>query len=73
LPDGKKIICVDTENPESDIIIKAGKIIQNNGVVIFPAKCLYGVAAKALNEKTVEKIFRLKVRPKNNPILSSVF
>ena len=65
----KKIITVDPVNPESDIIDRAGKIIQNNGVVIFPAKCLYGIAANALNEKAVEKVFQLKQRPLNNPIL----
>ncbi|MCD4677284.1 MAG: threonylcarbamoyl-AMP synthase [Desulfobacula sp.] len=65
----KKIIAVDPVNPEPDIIAKAGKITQNNGVVIFPAKCLYGVAANALNNKAVEKVFHLKQRPLNNPIL----
>ncbi len=65
----KKIVEIDPVNPESDIIAKAGKIIQNNGVVIFPAQCLYGVAANALNTKAVEKVFQLKQRPLNKPIL----
>lgn len=65
----KKIVEIDPVNPESDIIAKAGKIIQNNGVVIFPAQCLYGVAANALDEKAVKKVFELKQRPLNNPIL----
>ena len=64
-----KIVSIDPVNPESDLIDSAGKIIQNNGVVIFPAKCLYGVAANALNKKAVEKVFHLKNRPLNNPIL----
>jgi len=57
-----KIVSIDPVNPESDIIDLAGKIIRNNGVVIFPAKCLYGVAANALNKKAVEKVFHLKTR-----------
>ncbi len=65
----KKIVRIDPVNPESDIITKAGKILQNNGVVIFPAQCLYGVAANALNTKAVEKVFQLKQRPLNKPIL----
>ena len=65
----QKIVEIDPVNPESDIIAKAGKIIQNNGVVIFPAQCLYGVAANALNTKAIEKVFQLKQRPLNNPIL----
>lgn len=69
MPDKKKIVSIDPVNPEPDIISKAGKIIQNNHLVIFPAKCLYGVAANALNEKAIEKIFSLKHRPFNKPIL----
>jgi len=64
-----EIAAIDPVNPESDIIAKAGKIIQDNGVVIFPAQCLYGVAANALNKKAVEKVFHLKQRSLNNPIL----
>lgn len=64
-----KILPVDPENPDQVTIRKAAKIITQNGVVIFPAKCLYGVAAKALDEKAVQKVFELKQRPKNNPIL----
>lgn len=65
----KKIFTIDPVKPDQDIIIKAGKILQENKVVIFPAKCLYGVAANALNEKAVEKVFHLKKRPMTNPIL----
>ncbi|NOX33422.1 MAG: threonylcarbamoyl-AMP synthase [Deltaproteobacteria bacterium] len=64
-----KILAVNPVNPESDIIFKAGKIIQNNGLVIFPAKYLYGIATNALNKKAVKKVFHLKQRPLNNPIL----
>jgi L-threonylcarbamoyladenylate synthase len=55
--------------PDHAAIIEAGKVIRNQGVVIFPAQCLYGLAANALDPKAVQKIFDLKQRPKNNPIL----
>lgn len=63
------ILRVDPLNPEPELIQKAGKILTNFGVVIFPAKCLYGVAAHALNPEAVEKVFQLKQRPANNPLL----
>jgi len=69
LHDKNKIVDVDPENPEPDIIKRAGKIIKNNGVVIFPAQCLYGVAANALDEKAVHKVFHLKQRSFKHPIL----
>lgn len=65
----KKKVPVDPENPDPGTILNAGKIIRQNGVVIFPAKCLYGIAAKALDQTAVQKVFDLKQRPQNNPIL----
>ncbi len=69
LPDPINIVTIDSVNPESELIMKAGKIINRNGIVIFPAQCLYGVAANALNEDAVQKVFELKQRPYQNPIL----
>lgn len=64
-----KIIRVDKTNPDLDIIIQAAGILKAGGLVIFPAPCLYGVAANALCADAVEKVFQLKQRPRNNPIL----
>jgi len=75
LPEKKRLIQMDTkknldlDHPMHEHIIEAGKIILNQGIVIFPAQCLYGVAANALDPKAVQKIFNIKQRPKNNPIL----
>jgi L-threonylcarbamoyladenylate synthase len=65
----KKIVQVNPIEPEPEIILAAGKTIRNGGVVIFPASCIYGLAASALNEKAVEKVFQIKQRPADNPIL----
>ena len=67
--DGQKIVLIDPVTSDPDSIAKAGKILQKNGIVIFPAKCLYGVAANALDEIAIKKVFHLKQRPWNNPIL----
>lgn len=50
-------------------IQRAVRIIHDGGVVVFPAKCLYGLAADALNPSTVEQIFNIKQRPCDNPLL----
>lgn len=64
-----KIIRVDKNHPDPDIINQAAGILKTGGLVIFPAACLYGVAANALSANAVEKVFQLKQRPRNNPIL----
>ena len=48
---------------------QAAGILKTGGLVIFPAACLYGIAANALCVDAVEKVFQLKQRPLNNPIL----
>ncbi len=65
----KNLVRVDPVRPDQTIIKKAGKILSQQGVVIFPAQCLYGVAANALDTAAVEKVFQIKQRPKDNPIL----
>ena len=70
MPDPKNnCIRVDPVRPDDTSIRKAGTILSQDGVVIFPAACLYGVAANALSTQAVEKVFSLKQRPKDNPIL----
>ncbi len=69
MPNHKNLVRVDCVHPDKAIIKKAGKTLTHQGVVIFPAQCLYGVAANALNTATVEKVFQIKQRPRNNPIL----
>ncbi len=41
-------------------------------VVALPTETVYGLAANALDEKAVAKIFQIKGRPANNPIIVHV-
>lgn len=50
-------------------IEEAGKIIRDGGVVAFPTETVYGLGADALNVNAVEKIFRAKGRPQDNPLI----
>ncbi len=64
-----KVIRVDKDHPDAGIINQAASILKTGGLVIFPAACLYGLGANALSENAVDKVFQLKQRPRNNPIL----
>ena len=56
--------------PGKDLNIeKAAALIKEGGMVVFPAKCLYGLAVDAFNPEAVSRIFKLKQRPPSNPIL----
>jgi L-threonylcarbamoyladenylate synthase len=65
----QRLIRVHPDQPDPDVIHRAGKCIKNQGVVIFPTQYLYGLAADALDPAAVNTIFSIKLRPKNNPLL----
>jgi L-threonylcarbamoyladenylate synthase len=64
-----KVIKINSFQPEKTKINKAVKIIQSGGLVAFPTETIYGLGADALNEKAVEKIFKAKGRPQDNPLI----
>jgi len=43
--------------------------INNNNLVIFPTETVYGIGANALSEIAVSKIFEVKERARNNPLI----
>jgi len=64
-----KIRKIDPLRPQPDIIREAARVIQRGGVVSFPTRCLYGLGADALNVDAVDRIFQIKKRPYNKPLL----
>ena len=50
-------------------IKKAKKYLDNNCCIGVPTETVYGLAANAYSDSAVKKIFNLKKRPKNNPLI----
>lgn len=57
-----------SEDSKSALLNKAIEILKNGGVIIFPTDTVYGFLADAGNKKAVEKIFKIKKRPKTKPL-----
>ena len=55
--------------PDPKGIQKSAKIILQGGVIAFPTETFYGLAADALHEAALKKIFRVKGREENKPLL----
>jgi L-threonylcarbamoyladenylate synthase len=51
---------------------RAAELLCAGEVVALPTETVYGLASNALDEKAVAKIFRIKGRPANNPIIVHV-
>lgn len=47
----------------------AKAILDKGNLVAIPTETVYGLAAKAIDEKAVKKIFKTKGRPSNNPLI----
>lgn len=47
----------------------AGKIIKEDGLVVFPTETVYGIGANAFSKTACEKIFIAKGRPQDNPLI----
>ena len=50
-------------------IKKAIKYLNNNDCIAIPTETVYGLAGNAYSDKSTEKIFKLKKRPKKNPLI----
>jgi L-threonylcarbamoyladenylate synthase len=50
-------------------IKKAKNILDHQDCVAVPTETVYGLAANAYSDKAVKKIFKLKKRPQNNPLI----
>jgi L-threonylcarbamoyladenylate synthase len=60
---------IDGRRPRQDAVLEAAGIICSGGVVVFPTTSLYGLAADASDPVAIEKVFAIKQRPLNKPIL----
>ncbi len=62
-----KVIKINPHNPEKDKIEQAAGVLQNGGLVIFPTETVYGVAANMQNAKAMDRLYKIKQRPKDKP------
>lgn len=51
---------------------KSKNIILSGGVVAFPTETVYGLGANAFDTEAVDKIFEIKGRPNDNPLIVHV-
>ena len=56
------------ENINEEELKNIANILKEGGIVVFPTETVYGIGADATNDKAVEKIFKAKGRPQDNPI-----
>jgi len=58
-----------TSNCTASVIQDAAKSLVNGNLVAFPTETVYGLGADACNEKAVARIYEVKGRPTDHPLI----
>lgn len=67
-----EVIIVDKNVDKEETYTQAVGIIRGGGIVAFPTETVYGLGADATNAEAVGKIFEVKGRPADNPLIVHV-
>ncbi|MBU1147615.1 MAG: threonylcarbamoyl-AMP synthase, partial [Candidatus Omnitrophica bacterium] len=62
-----KILKVNPDFPELQVIEEGATLLKNGGLVVFPTETVYGIGANLLDKKAIDRLYRIKKRPKDKP------
>ncbi|PJI06723.1 MULTISPECIES: L-threonylcarbamoyladenylate synthase [Clostridium] len=68
-----EVLDVKNLNYSYQNIVKGAEYLKKGEVVAIPTETVYGLAADAFNECAVKKIFQVKGRPQDNPLLIHIY
>lgn len=63
-------LILDSNNP--DDLLRAARILENGGVIVTPTDTVYGMAADVANKGAVERIYKIKKRPRYKPLVVQI-
>ena len=66
-----EIIKLDEEKIPAGLVDRVKRILDSGGLIVYPTTTLYGLGAGIFSDKGIEKLVKVKGRPKGMPI--SVF
>jgi L-threonylcarbamoyladenylate synthase len=68
-PFSTRLVAVDPERPAPAALAEAGALLEAGGLVAFPTESFYGLGADALDPAAVGRVFAVKGRPDDRPLL----
>ncbi len=63
-----KVLSVDPNCPNVDVVKAAVEILKKGGLVVLPTDTVYGLAADPFNEDAVRRVYRVKERSLDKPL-----
>jgi len=67
-----RVLTVDARAPDAGIIAEAVRVLRGGGLVAMPTETVYGLAARALDEGAVARVYAAKGRPGHHPLIAHV-
>ena len=64
-----ELIRVSADRPDNSLLLPAAQALQRGDLVAFPTETVYGLGANALDPAAVARIFAVKGRPADNPLI----
>lgn len=64
-----RILAIDPAAPDRRIIAEAAALIRAGQLVAFPTETVYGLGADALNPSALRRVYAVKGRPPDNPLI----
>jgi len=64
-----RVVPVDAQRPDARVMATAGAVVEAGGLVAFPTESFYGLGADALDPAAVARVFDVKGRPDDKPLL----
>lgn len=52
-----------------EVITESVKILEKGGVILYPSDTIWGIGCDATNEKSIKKIYDIKNRPVDKPLI----
>ncbi|NLC53138.1 MAG: threonylcarbamoyl-AMP synthase [Firmicutes bacterium] len=68
-----EIITVNPKAIDQTALARAATILRQGGLVAFPTETVYGLGADIYNRDSVKKIFTVKGRPGDNPLIVHIY
>jgi len=64
-----RVVAVDPDRPNESVMRAAGALVGAGGLVAFPTESFYGLGADALDPAAIARVFEVKGRPDDKPLL----